>query len=65
MTETKLEEKLIDNKSGYLKVPQAIKDHYGTPIKWPNPKCRVIRNDEEILEIAYTFDKQIIEKRKR
>ena len=51
-------EKLLDKSTGYLKIPQAIKDNFSTPKKWGNPDWRVIRNDDDVLEISYIFKKE-------
>lgn len=56
----KISEKLIVSDLGYLKIPQPVKDKYGTPTKYPNPDW-YIEKDENNLILIYKFNKKEIE----
>ena len=54
----KFVEKILDKSTGYLRIPQAIKDSFGTPKKWGNPTWRVIEDNEDVFEISFIFKKE-------
>lgn len=51
----KISEKLIVSDLGYLKIPQGVKDEFGTPTKYPNPDWFIEENKDK-LRIIYEFD---------
>lgn len=53
-----IQEKLLDRNTGYLRVPQAVKDEFGAPIRYPNPTWRIGKNDKKTLELVYVFNKK-------
>jgi len=59
----KFKETLI-NDLGYLKVPQAVKDKFGTPTKYPNPDYRIGKDDDKSFELIFVFPKKEMEERK-
>lgn len=61
--DNKIDEKLIVNELGYLKIPQAVKGIYGTPTKFPNPDWSII-DDKELLILVYKFKKSDMVERK-
>ena len=59
--ERKFSERLIVKELGYLKIPQKVKDEYGTPTKFPNPEGDGVEKDGKLI-VTYTFDIKEIEK---
>lgn len=53
-----IQEILLDKNTGYLRVPQAIKDKFGAPVHYPNPTWRIEKNNKDVLELVYVFDKE-------
>lgn len=59
--------KVIQRKLGYLKVPQAFRDRFGSPVHWPEPKQVSQCENDEVVFLIYEFPKeemQALEKKK-
>lgn len=54
-------EKLLDTNLGMLKIPKAVKDKFGTPTRYPNPDWRIGKDNEDVIEVVYIFDKRKLE----
>lgn len=63
-TNNKLKENLL-NDVGYLKVPAAVKDRFGTPTRYPNPDYRIGKDDDDSFELIFVFSKKDLEKVKK
>ena len=50
-------EKVIQRKLGYLKVPQAFRDKYGSPVHYPEPKQVSTAETEFGVFLIYEFPK--------
>ena len=50
-------ESVIQRKLGYLKVPKAFRDIFGSPQKWPEVKNVSSFEDEEHVFLIYEFSK--------
>ena len=63
--ESKIVEELI-TPQGYFKIPQAVKDKFGTPTNFPNPRWDAVLNEEQgTLKIVYTIKVHEIKKDKQ
>jgi hypothetical protein len=49
--------KVIQRKLGYLKVPQAFRDRFGSPIHWPEPEQVSSSENESTVFLIYEFSK--------
>jgi len=50
-------ENIIQKKLGYLKVPQAFRDIFGSPIYWPEPADVSTFEDSETVFLIFEFPK--------
>ena len=62
-SKNKPEEQLLNIKLGYLKVPQAVKDRFGTPTKYPNPDYRIGCDDDDTFELIFIFPRKDMEEK--
>lgn len=58
-------ENVIQRKLGYLKVPQAFRDTYGSPVHFPEPTRVSKAEHPEVVFLIYEFPKSEMEKLKR
>lgn len=58
-------EKVIQRKLGYLKVPQAFRDKFGSPVHFPEPKQVSTAEDNDTVFLIYEFPKSEMDKLKK
>jgi hypothetical protein len=58
-------ENVIQKKLGYLKVPQAFRDVFGSPIYWPEPVNVSTCEDSGKVFLIYEFSKEQMNKIKK
>lgn len=49
-------EKVVQQQLGYLKVPSAFKDHYGSPTHYPEPEKVWMSDFRGKIYLIYEFD---------
>lgn len=57
--EVRIEEELLMKDSGYLRVPKAVRQKFGTPRKFPQPEW-TIGEDDDSLSLTFKFLKKKI-----
>jgi hypothetical protein len=55
-------ENVVQRKLGYLKVPQAFRDTYGSPVHFPEPTNVSRAEHPDIVFLIYEFPKSEMEK---
>ena len=54
-----IKEQLLIEQSGYLRVPKAVSQRFGSPRNYPQPDAE-FNEDEETFTVAFTFKKKDI-----
>lgn len=49
--------KVIVPKMGYLKIPRALRDDFGSPVNWPEPRRVSTAENDTTVFVIYEFPK--------
>ena len=52
---------VVQRKLGYLKVPQAFRDKFGSPVHYPEPKVVSEATDSDTVFLIYEFPRSEME----